>query len=56
VFWVDDCFNCPDARIEIYSCNGEIICERGGIDGRDTCPDFRTEASDSTMLFDNVQY
>jgi hypothetical protein len=56
VFWIDDCYNCPDALIQIYNCEGAVICEIGGIDGRDTCPDFLAEATDSIMLFDNVQY
>lgn len=56
VFWIDDCYNCPDAMILIYNCSGDIICEIGGIDGRNTCPDFFTQATDSTMLYDNVQH
>jgi hypothetical protein len=38
------------------NCEGDIICEFGGIDGKNTCLDFDTEATDSTMLFDNVQH
>jgi hypothetical protein len=56
VFWIDECYNCPDALITVRNCLGEVICEFGGIDGRNTCPDYATEASDSTMLFDYVQH
>ena len=56
VFWVDPCYNCPDGIISIYNCQGEVICEFGGIDGRNTCPCFHNSATDSTMLFNNVQY
>ena len=55
VFWIDPCYMCPDGLISVYDCDGNGICEFGGIDGRITCPDFNTEATDSTMLWDNVQ-
>lgn len=54
VFWVDLCYMCPDGLIQVYNCAGEVICEFGGIDGRNTCPDFETEATDSTMLFKSI--
>lgn len=54
VFWVDLCYQCADGLIEVYNCTGEVICEFGGIDGRNTCPDFETEATDSTMLFQSI--
>jgi hypothetical protein len=56
VFWIDPCYRCADNLITVYNCNGEAICEFGGIDGRNTCIDFETEATDSTMLIDNVQH
>jgi hypothetical protein len=40
VFLVSLCEGCPDALTTVYNCNGEAICEFGGIDGRITCPDF----------------
>lgn len=55
VFWVDLCYMCPDNLIQVYNCGGEVICEFGGIDGKNTCVDFETEASDSTMLFRSIQ-
>lgn len=54
VYWIDPCYHCPDGIISVYNCEGEVICEFGGIDGRNTCPGFDTEALDSTMLFNNV--
>ncbi len=56
VFWIDPCYQCPDALTTVYNCKGEPVCEFGGIDGRNTCPDFYNEASDSTMLLDYVQH
>jgi len=54
VFWVDLCYMCPDGLIQVYNCEGEVICEFGGIDGRNTCEDFATQATDSTMLFRSI--
>ena len=56
VFWIDRCYGCADDLIAVYNCQGEVICEFGGIAGLNTCIDFHSEASDSTMLFNNVQH
>jgi hypothetical protein len=56
VFWIDPCHGCADDLISVYNCDGEVICQFGGIGGLNTCPDFHAEASDSTMLFDGVQH
>jgi hypothetical protein len=40
VFLVNLCKGCADGLTTVYNCKGEEICEFGGIDGRDTCPDF----------------
>jgi len=56
VFLIDPCVQCPDGLISVYNCDGDVICEFGGIDGRNTCLDFGIEATDSTMLIDNVQH
>ncbi|MFC2129706.1 DUF6970 domain-containing protein [Bacteroidota bacterium] len=54
VFYVDMCNQCPDGLVLVYNCEGEVICEFGGIDSRNTCVDFDTEATDSTMLFYSI--
>jgi len=54
VFMIDDCYNCADKAILVYNCDGEVICEFGGISGQNTCPDFNDQATDSLMLFNNV--
>lgn len=54
VFWVDDCYQCSDGRIEVYNYEGAVICEFGGIDGRNTCTDFDTAASDPVVLLDGI--
>ncbi len=55
VFWVDLCYMCPDNLIVVYDCEGKVVCEFGGIDGRITCDDFSFVATDSTMLFRSIQ-
>ena len=54
VFWVDPCVNCSDGLISVYNCDGDVICEFGGIAGVDTCPDFSVEATDRQVLYTNV--
>jgi hypothetical protein len=56
VFYIDACYYCADDIKSVYDCNGNVICEFGGFAGLNTCPDFETEATDSTMLFDYVQH
>ena len=52
-FLVNDCSGCPDRLDLLYNCEGEVICEFGGIDGRNTCPDFDT-AADSLLILDGI--
>ena len=40
-----------DGLVLVYNCSGEVICEFGGIDGRNTCADFETEATNPVVLF-----
>jgi len=53
VFMINPCFNCPDNLITVYSCNGEKICEFGGISGLNTCPDFYEQATNKIILWEN---
>ena len=54
VFWIDDCYHCADKLIQVHNYSGEVICEFGGIDGRNTCPDFLKEASGEVILWENI--
>lgn len=54
VFWVDDCYQCSDEPIQIYDCEGNVICEFGGINSPNTCTDFDSVASNSYVLLDGV--
>jgi len=51
VFSIDACLNCPDALTYVYDENKNIICEFGGIDGRNTCPDFSEKNKNPIELF-----
>lgn len=44
VFLISNCHGCADAMAEVYNCEGKVICEFGGIMGRNTCPDFESKA------------
>lgn len=52
-FLVDACVGCPDYLVSVYNCSGEIICESGGIDGRNTCPDFTDSKTEKQLLWEN---
>ncbi|MBN1118519.1 MAG: hypothetical protein JXA77_15015 [Bacteroidales bacterium] len=55
VFMINSCYMCPDALAVVYGCDGEIVCEFGGFAGLNTCPDFYSLATDSLMLWNNVE-
>lgn len=40
VFKVRTCLECADTMTTVYSCEGVIICQFGGIAGFNTYPDF----------------
>lgn len=44
VFLINNCVGCADALTKVYNCQGELICEFGGIGGLNTCPDFQSKA------------
>lgn len=56
VFLIDDCMSCADALTNVYNCNGEKICEFGGIEGRNTCPDFQDKAINKKLLWRNYNH
>lgn len=53
VYLVEDCMDiCADALTIAYNCEGTSVCEFGGIDGRNTCPDFQSKAAFQKTLYD----
>lgn len=54
VFLVDDCHSTEvsDHLTFVKDCEGNVICEFGGIAGLNTCPDFETEAIEKSILWD----
>ncbi|MFY0600019.1 MAG: hypothetical protein JXR03_10135 [Cyclobacteriaceae bacterium] len=55
VLLIDDCVGCSDGLQKVYSYDKELICEFGGIDGRNTCSDFSNEAIDPILIFSSVE-
>lgn len=53
VFMIESCYQCPDAISIVYDCEKNVVCEFGGIDGRNTCPDFYQNATEEKILYDN---
>ncbi len=51
VFLIDSCNGCADNLTTVYNCEGNIICEFGGIAGINTCPDFETNATKIDILW-----
>jgi hypothetical protein len=50
-FLIDLCVGCPDGLVQFYDCEGTVLCEFGGIDGRNTCPDFEENVSDKKLIW-----
>lgn len=50
-FIVDQCVDCPDFITYFYDCDGNIICEFGGYDGRITCPDFSKKVTSQVLIY-----
>lgn len=50
-FVVDSCVGCPDSLVTFFDCDGNKICETGGKHGKNTCPDFISEATIKEIVF-----
>ncbi|HNZ81627.1 MAG: DUF6970 domain-containing protein [Bacteroidales bacterium] len=50
-FLVDFCVNCPDGLVVFFDCDSNVLCEFGGIDGRNTCPDFELEVMNKELIY-----
>jgi hypothetical protein len=53
VYYVDSCIGCPDGLTIVYSCNGDVICQFGGIAGLNTCLDFAEKAIKKKVIWKN---
>jgi hypothetical protein len=53
VFVVNDCNSCADAMTVAYTCDGDTICEWGGLTGANTCPDFTEVATNKRLVYKN---
>jgi hypothetical protein len=53
VYYINTCVDCADSMGEVYNCYGEVICKFGGIAGFNTCPDFKTTATEKKLIWKN---
>ncbi len=50
-FLIDHCIGCSDGLTVFYDCSGNTMCEFGGIDGKNTCPDFTSKSIEGEIIF-----
>jgi hypothetical protein len=53
VFMIDVCNGCADNLTTVYNCEGNVICEFGGIAGLNTCPDFDKNSTNKIIIYEN---
>ncbi|MDP5104676.1 MAG: hypothetical protein NWQ31_00730 [Polaribacter sp.] len=53
VFLIDPCMDCADNLTTVYNCEGDKICEFGGIAGLNTCLDFDENSTNKIVLWEN---
>lgn len=51
VFKISVCGGCTDAMDEVFDCQGNKICEYGGIAGINTCQDFKKNSTHIRLLY-----
>ena len=56
VYLVSSCYQCPDAIDAVYDKDKNKLCEFGGIDGRNTCPDFAQQATNKKYIWQNKNF
>mgnify|MGYP000188359928 CR=1 FL=1 len=52
-FMINECVGCADNLVTVYNCYGKVICQFGGINGLNTCPDFEEDASNKLIIWEN---
>jgi hypothetical protein len=53
VYLINTCAGCADSMDEVYNCDGQLICQLGGIAGLNTCPDFYDTATEKEVVWKN---
>ncbi len=51
VFLVNICSNITDGQTVVYNCKGEVVCKFGGVLGENTCPNFKNNATNKSLLY-----
>lgn len=55
LFLADMCVGCPDFVTVVYNCHGDVVCQYGGITGKNTCPDLEEEAISKVLIWSSWQ-
>lgn len=55
VFLIENCFQCPDGMSTVYNSKKKVICEFGGIIGKNTCPDFSEKATNEKVIYKSFE-
>lgn len=53
-FLVNFCVNCSDGLVVFFDRDSNVIYEFGGIDGRNTCPDFEIEVMNKELIYSDT--
>jgi len=53
VFEVNPCVECADIVTTVHDCEGNVVCEFGGISGLNTCPDYSPNPSTKLLFWKN---
>lgn len=55
LYLADMCVGCPDFITVVFNCRGIIVCEFGGITGKNTCPDIEEESISKRLIWSTWQ-
>ena len=56
VYYISNCYQCPDAMDIVYDRENNKLCEFGGFAGRNTCPDFAQKATNKKIVWQNKNF
>lgn len=54
-FLINNCVNCSDGMVTLYTCDQGKKCTMGGITGANTCGDFFDRAGEGTLVWRNYE-
>ena len=51
-FLLEMCVGCPDTGYSFRNCEGEILCEGGGLSGEDSCPELNIDYENKKLIWE----